>query len=76
MTLKMVRKKPVKSLKEHCLKAIPVLLRDHVRRMAQKTAASAKWFAVFEGNVDVDREELLRRQVETTRDFFFGHVIW
>ena len=35
-----------------------------------------KWFSVFEGNLDVDKDALLRREVEATRNFLFGHIIW
>lgn len=71
----MVRRKPVRSLRSECLRVLPSVLRDHVRRLAHKTAA-LRWFALMEGNVDLDKDEVLRRQVEATKEYIFSRVVW
>ena len=64
------------SLRCSCLKVLPVLVRDHVRRMSHKAAALASWFGIFEGNVAVDREEVLTRQIGLSKRHIYESVVW
>lgn len=71
----MVRRKAVKPLRTFCLQAIPGLIKEHVRRMAQK-ASAMQWYSLFEGNANVDKEEVLRQQVELSKKYIYENIIW
>ena len=71
----MVNRKPVKTLREFCLKALPPLITDHAQKMAHKVSA-LQWFAIFEGCDGIDREALLRQQVFALQQFIYEYVVW
>lgn len=35
-----------------------------------------KWYGIFQGHVDMDRGEVLLRQIEALRTYIFDRVIW
>jgi hypothetical protein len=58
----MVNRKVPKSLKHFCFEAIPALITPHILKLVHRTDASA-WFLKFYGLANVDREEILAKQV-------------
>ena len=62
-------------MKYFCIKSLPELVTKHVRAMAHK-ASAMKWYAMFEGNTDVNRESLLKDQVALSKRYFSENVIW
>ena len=71
----MVRRKPVLPLRQYCIKCLPKLFSTHARKMAHK-ASAMKWFGIFEGLLDVDKDKVIQYQVESTRNFIFENVLW
>ena len=58
----MIKKKEPKTLKQICFEALPNLMTSHIRKLVHKTDAS-EWFLKFYGQADVDRDDILNKQV-------------
>lgn len=71
----MVVKKQVKSLRDFCLKAIPMLVANHIRKMASKSSA-LQWYSILEGDMAINRDHLLQAQVEQTQKCINEQIIW
>lgn len=65
----------MKSLKTTCLESLAVLITRHIRRMASRVSA-AQWFGRLNGQLDIDPEQLIRRQVQLLRDHLWSNIIW
>ncbi|XP_059092006.1 uncharacterized protein LOC131887417 [Tigriopus californicus] len=71
----MVAKKPVKTLRELCLKAIPTLVTTHIRKMASKSSA-LQWYSILDGDMEVNRDHLLQAQVKLSQKCINEQIIW
>ncbi len=59
----MVKRKPVRPLREFCLRALSSLVKAQVRKLAQKSVA-ADWYYVFRGELGAGaKERVLEEQV-------------
>ena len=70
-----MKKKPVKSLKSRCLELLGPYLTQSIRKTVTN-ASAAKWYGILHGDLDLQPEHVIAKQVSLLKKYLWAHITW
>ena len=74
----MVKCRQVKSLRCLCVKQLPAMVTNHIRRVVNQSNAASKWFGLMSGlhKEEVNSDDIVDRQIDALSAYIFSQVTW
>ena len=70
-----MKRKSVKSLKSRCFETLGPFVTKCIRRTVSN-ANSAEWYGQLHGNLDINADYIISKQVELLKNYLWSHIIW
>ena len=70
-----MKRKSVKSLKSRCFETLGPFVTKCIRRTVSN-ANSAEWYGQLHGNLDINADYIINKQVELLKNYLWSHIIW
>lgn len=70
-----MKKKPVKPLKIRCLDILGPFLAKTIRKTVTN-ASAAKWYGMLNGDLDLEPDHVIAKQVSMLKKYLWSHVTW
>ena len=70
-----MKRKSVKSLKSRCFETLGPFVTKCIRKTVSN-ANSAQWYGELHGNLDINADYIINKQVELLKNYLWSHIIW